>query len=628
MDPPPDLTVCAGAPVSVVFSGPAGTTYTWENSNTAVGLAASGSGNINFNAAQVAQTEVATVSVTPHKAGCEGLPIEFNITVNPGPMLDPLPDLTVCTGEPVSITFSGTGTGHNWSNSNPAVGLGPLGSGNSINFTAANVTAAQTGTVTVTPTGGTCPGYPETFTISVLPRPMVNPVANITACAGSSVTVNFGGTSGAAFEWENSNPAIGLGVSGTGNLSFTAADVSGVQTATVTVTPVKDGCVGQPKTFQITVKPLPFMDAPPDWTACAETEVNIGFSGTAGATFGWTNSNPAVGLGPSGSGDISFTAANWPTAQNAQITVTPTLAGCAGDAYLFNINILPAPTMNPLPDLSVCEEEQVLVVFSGTNGSTYSWENSEPAIGLPSAGTGPLLNFAAAQVAGDSVTGIVTVTPQKGGCAGQSVSFSVTVVNCCATDAGNLDTTSIAVCGLKTVGIIHFGNQNLEPNDTLRFILFSNPANPMGSIVQYSDSLFFPFLPGIMDFDSTYHAAAIAGNLLGNDSIDAADPCFSLRLGPKIRWHRIPTISVSSPPDSVCGSGCVDVLLDLEGVPPFEVTWQVSQNGQVLFSKTETASGFQLLIEVCPEDFDIPAADGLFDFQVNFLADRFCGCGG
>ncbi len=255
MDPPPDLTVCAGAPVSVVFSGPAGTTYTWENSNTAVGLVASGSGNINFSAAQVTQTETAVISVIPHKGDCEGLPVEFEITVNPGPMLDEPPDVTVCASEPVSVTFSGT------------------------------------------PTGGTCPGYPETFTISVLPRPMVNPVASVTACAGAPVTVNFGGTTGAAFEWENSNPAIGLSVSGTGNLSFTAADVSGVQTATVTVTPVKDGCPGQPKTFFITIKPLPSMDAPPDWTACAETELNIGFTGTAGSIFNWTNSNPAIGLG-------------------------------------------------------------------------------------------------------------------------------------------------------------------------------------------------------------------------------------------------------------------------------------------------------------------------------------------
>jgi hypothetical protein len=628
MDEPPDLTVCAGAPVSVTFTGPAGTTYTWENSNTAVGLGASGTGNIAFTAAQVAQTEVATVSVTPHKAGCDGLPVEFQITVNPGPTTDDPPDITVCAGEPVSVTFNGTGSGHDWSNSNPAIGLAAGGTGNSISFTAAAVTVVQTATVTVTPTGGACPGYPETFNITVLPRPMVNFVANVTACAGAAVAVNFSGTAGATFNWENSNPAVGLGASGTGNLSFTAASVSQTEIATVTVTPVKDGCAGQPRTFSVTIKPLPLMDAPPDLTACAETEVTVNFSGTAGSVFNWSNSNPAIGLGPSGMGDISFTAANWPVAQTAEITVTPALAGCAGAPQIFIISVLPAPVMDAPPDVSVCEGAQVTVVFSGTGGASYSWSNSNTAIGLAAAGFGPLLSFSAAsQIPGDSVTGIVTVTPTKAGCAGQPQSFEITVVNCCATSAGSLDTASILVCGPKTVGVAHLGNQNLEQGDTIRFILYSNPNNPLGSIVQYSDSLFFPFLPGIMSFDSTYWAATIAGNLLANDSIDAADPCFSLAQGPKIRWHKNPSITVGSPPESVCRDGCAEVLFDFAGEPPFEFTWLIVQNGQVLLSRSEVSAAFQLLVTICPADFALPVSGGYMGFQVNFFRDKFCDCG-
>jgi hypothetical protein len=133
-------------------------------------------------------------------------------------------------------------------------------------------------------------------------------------------------------------------------------------------------------------------------------------------------------------------------------------------------------------------------------------------------------------------------------------------------------------------------------------------------------------MPGIMDFDSIYYAAAIAGNFLGNDSIDSADPCFSLRPGPKIRWHKMPTIAVGSPPDSVCGIGCANVQFDFEGAPPFQFTWEISQNGQVLFARTESVDGFQLVVVVCPEDFDLPADDGYFNFQVNYFVDKFCVC--
>ncbi|MCB0577217.1 MAG: hypothetical protein KDC61_21840, partial [Saprospiraceae bacterium] len=99
--------------------------------------------------------------------------------------------------------------------------------------------------------------------------------------------------------------------SGTGNISFTAATVSISTSATITVTPnyTNNGvsCPGAPKTFTITVNPLPTVDPVSGQTMCSGTATAaVSFTGSlAGTVFNWTNSTPSIGLAASGSGNIA-----------------------------------------------------------------------------------------------------------------------------------------------------------------------------------------------------------------------------------------------------------------------------------------------------------------------------------
>jgi hypothetical protein len=80
-----DTTVCAGTvvPQKTFSSSTAGVTYTWTNNNTAIGLAASGTGNLpQFTAAQVPQAVTATITVTPVYNECAGTSRTYTITVN------------------------------------------------------------------------------------------------------------------------------------------------------------------------------------------------------------------------------------------------------------------------------------------------------------------------------------------------------------------------------------------------------------------------------------------------------------------------------------------------------------------------------------------------------------------
>jgi hypothetical protein len=112
---PENQTLCAGTSTAAVdFNGDVmGTTYTWTNTNTPIGLAASGSGNIaSFIAANTGSApQKATIIVTPSANGCDGVAQNFSITVNP---------ITQIAAQPVggeygsvsnlSVAATGTGT--------------------------------------------------------------------------------------------------------------------------------------------------------------------------------------------------------------------------------------------------------------------------------------------------------------------------------------------------------------------------------------------------------------------------------------------------------------------------------------------------------------------------------------
>jgi mono/diheme cytochrome c family protein len=199
---------------------------------------------------------------------------------------------------------------------------------------------------TITPT----PTLPTLSTVTV--------PANISVTKGSIVAAtNFVSTpTGATFIWTNSNPAIGLVASGSGNVpSFTATNTGTTAIiATITVTPTLNGTAGTSSSYTITVTPTAPTSTTPTVTVPANISVNntatvtaTSFvSSPAGGTFAWKNSNTAIGLAASGSGNVpSFTATNaGTTAIIATITVTPTVNGVNGTPASYTITVNPTPT--------------------------------------------------------------------------------------------------------------------------------------------------------------------------------------------------------------------------------------------------------------------------------------------
>ncbi len=442
-------SICNGSSSTTVnFNGtPVGSTYTWSNSNTGIGLAASGTGNIaSFTCTNAGIIPTSgNVTVTPTLNGCTGSSKTYSYTVNPTPTVNTPSNQTLCNGTQTSaVTFIGTvsSTTFNWTNSASSIGLPANGSGNISAFNALNNGATSvTATINVTPSANSCPGTPHNFTYTVNPTPTLPIIPSQTVCNNSTVNpISFNGTSGATYGWVNSNSAIGLGASGVGNLpSFTATNPGTAPIyATITVTPALNGCSGNPKYFNITVNPSPTLNAILDQSVCNNTSTLITvFSGQIpNTTFNWVNSNPSIGLAASGTGNIlPFVGANTTNTFNTgTIIVTPLLNNCAGATKTFNYTIKPTPTVTIPSDMTLCNGTATspIILSGAVAGSTFGWTNNKTSIGLASSGSDTIPSFTATFAPPNPnqttpVNAIITVNPSANGCIGVSQSFFMKV---------------------------------------------------------------------------------------------------------------------------------------------------------------------------------------------------------
>ncbi len=442
--PETNTTVCAGAniPLNTLASNVAGATFAWTNSNTAIGLAASGSGNIPaFTGTNSTSAPItATITVTATISGCTSPPITFTITINPSPVLMAETNQTFCNGVAVplnTLVSTPTGATFAWTNSQTSIGLAASGTGNIPAFTATNSSAAAVvSTISITPTIGLCSGPVSTFTITVNPLPVANPVANITSCSGVAVpaTVNSSSPVGATFAWTNSNTTIGLAASGSGNIpSFTALNGTAAPiSSTVTITPSIGVCTGSPINYTITITALPTLPAMANISQCGGTVVVPAFvSNPAGATINWTNSNSAIGLGTTGTGSIaSFTGTNSSAAPiSGNIVVTPSIGSCIGSAVTFQITINPTPIIANVADITNCPgvNNPSLTVAITPAATPFSWVNSNTATGLGASGATNPPSFVGVNASSASITSTITINATAFGCAAVPEIFTITI---------------------------------------------------------------------------------------------------------------------------------------------------------------------------------------------------------
>ncbi|HMZ50465.1 MAG TPA: hypothetical protein PLP28_15880, partial [Flavobacteriales bacterium] len=230
----PDTTVCQGA-LLLLDATSSGAAYLWQDGSTGATFNVTGSGSYTV------QVSVGTCTVED----------AVNVIVNPVPIVDIGPDLSLCEGEETVLDATIPGATYVWQDGS----TGP-------SYT---VTAAGTVSVDVELNG--CVGT-DAATISYIPLPVVDLGPDTGICSGSVLQLNAMQPAG-SYLWND------------GNTSATVSASPGAWSVAVTV----NGCTGTDG-ITIVALPSPLLELPDDTTLCDGATWLIDVD-QSGASYQW-----------------------------------------------------------------------------------------------------------------------------------------------------------------------------------------------------------------------------------------------------------------------------------------------------------------------------------------------------
>ncbi len=386
--------VCIGSTIDLT-EGTTGTII-WSSSDTGVATI-DGSGVVT--GVSVGTTDI-TYTVEDANGCVSTSSATYTITVNALPIAAPITGPTeVCIGSTIDLTEGTTGT-IVWSSSD--TGVATIDGSGVVTGVSAGTTDI---TYTVEDTNGCVSTSSATYTITVNALPIAAPITGPTeVCIGSTIDLTEGTTG--TIVWSSSDTGVAT-IDGSGVVTPVTAGTTDI-TYTVEDT---NGCVSTSSaTYTITVNALPIA-AP----VTGPTEVCIGSTidlteGTTG-TIVWSSSDTGVAT-INGSGVVTPV-----TAGTADITYTVEDAnGCVSTssaAYTITVNALPiaAPITGPTEvcigsTIDLTEGTTGTIVWSssdtgvatidgsgvvtpvtaGTTDITYTVEDTNSCVSLPSAG--------------------------------------------------------------------------------------------------------------------------------------------------------------------------------------------------------------------------------------------------
>ncbi|MEN9441392.1 MAG: hypothetical protein RLZ33_1469, partial [Bacteroidota bacterium] len=317
----PDVNICAGSSTSLTATG--GVTYAWDN-----GL---GTGN-NFS---VSPSSTTTYTVTGTDAGgCVGTD-NLVVTVNPLPIVNAGLDQTICTGTSITLTGSGAAT-YSWDN-----GV--------IDGTAFTPSATTTYTLTGTSAFGCTATDQVTITLSAPPTIDAGP--DVTICPEISTTLTASGAT--TYSW---TPGSQTSASITVNPSATTMyTVSGTDT---------NGCTNSDQ-VQVTLAPLPTINAGPDASICTGSSTTL--SATGGTSYSWNNG-------------VTNGVAFSPNATTTYTVTGTSAAGCINtDDVTITVNTS-SPVTFTASSATGCIPQTITLTNTTPNAANCVWTLSEGTI--------------------------------------------------------------------------------------------------------------------------------------------------------------------------------------------------------------------------------------------------------
>ncbi|MCP9765699.1 beta strand repeat-containing protein, partial [Lacihabitans soyangensis] len=396
------LTICEGSSINLTSTG--GGDYSWTGPNGFT----STSQNPTINSANVINTGVYSLTITSN--GCTAS-ATTSVTVNPIPTLTAGANQTLCEGNAINLTSTGSGD-FSWSGPN---GFSSLIQNPTISVASLN----QSGIYTVTLSLNGCSSS-ATTSITVNSLPIITINSSSTICEGSSI--NLTSTGGGDYSWSGPNGFVST--SQNPIITSSTDDNQGVYTLTVTT----NGCTST-ATTSVTITPVPSISTNSNLTVCVGSPINL--NGNGGGTYAWTGPN------------TFSSAAQNPVISSASLnnsgvyTLTVTSGICV-------VTATTSVTVNPLPNiiinsnLTLCSGSPINLTASG--GADYAWSG-------PNGFTSILQNPT-----------IATSTMSNSG----NYSVSVTNIGCTAMATTNVTVNTVPAAPVSgTQNVCAGGNLNL-----------------------------------------------------------------------------------------------------------------------------------------------------------------------
>jgi uncharacterized protein (TIGR02145 family) len=544
--PKPNITttplasqVCSGTSTNIVLTADvAGTTFSWTASGSSGNLSGftAGSGptivqtlvNAGFN------VETVTYHITPLASGCQGLTVDFIVTV--WPVADAYfapPAQTICSQQTTNIAIQShvAGSTFSWitSASSPNLSGYLNGNGNLISQTLVNSgTTIETVTYTVTPTANSCVGTPSGVIVTVNPTPHVsnNPLVQ-TLCTQHLFSVNLTSTvPGSTFAWTctASSPNLSGFSAGSGStISQTLAN-SGftIETVTYHIIPAANGCQGPNTDYVVTVYPLPDVsNVPMASQICSGTSPNVNLtSHVAGATFSWTatGSSPNVtGYGPGSGLVINQTLTNLGlNTESVTYHITPTANGCPGLTVNYVVTVVQVPDVyfNPTAQTICSQQTSGIQILSHVAGTTFTWtaSASSPNLSGFSGGSGNFIGQTILNSGNTIETVTYTVSPTAFGCPPGPSQNVIVTVNPKPAVTNNI--TSFQQCNQTATNIVL---QSSVPGSTFTWTATGSSPNVTGYSAGGGPSIIQTLANSGFNIETvTYTVTPHANNCAGN----------------------------------------------------------------------------------------------------------------
>ncbi|WP_339756800.1 PKD domain-containing protein [uncultured Winogradskyella sp.] len=516
-------SLCSGSQsVAINFvSDTPNTTYNWSSNNPVglMGYTPNGTSN-----PILAQTLINTTSsaitfiytVIPEINGCTGAPINFEIIIEPAPLITTQPQSdAVClngTANDLSVAFQGTGTAtYQWYENtvdNTTTGTAIAGA-TSATFTPSTDTVdTRYYYVIITfSTGGCNEIISDTAEIEVANTTQIDtqPLSTQSICIGGTAEelsiVVSGGAGVASYGWFINTTNTNIGgtlIPGATSSTYTPPVFTSIGTFYyyVEVSYVTSGCAGLTSAVSeiivvddptITIQPLPFQSLCEN-TVVQVLEVNI-LNGLGTISYQWyvnTVNNITTGTEISGATASAFTP---PSTTIGTLyyycEVTQDVSGCEVTSAISEVEINPGAQFNVQPisnELCLGETTNALMVsfINGTGTPTYQWYQNT----VDDTTTGIAISGATINTYNPIIDTVgtfyyyVVLTFNSGGCTEIISNTAEIIVNV----TPSISSTAILICSGNTFEYF----PNAANGDTVPAnIMYSwtNPVvNPVGSI--------------------------------------------------------------------------------------------------------------------------------------------------